>query len=275
MNDKAIDGKLCLKESPKSLTGTSFTWYDNLKEESVDSWQTLSTLFLGKFYSDKKKITTIDLSKSGQRIGEEVGKYISRFRRLTLDCHEEINEEALVEIYVQGMTPTFRGSLINFIFHTFVELEEAGERIADCIEEAPTDSVWRTTVSTASGAPHNVRPNISKENRDQPQINGRSRGRNGGSRRDYKTPPPLPCGKERAIRFLNQWIAEGEIQLPPTTVDINKMDKNSSKYCHYHGRMGHPTEECFAIQSIFERKRAAGKLETTRQTITYDPFPRH
>ncbi|XP_026396254.1 uncharacterized protein LOC113290880 [Papaver somniferum] len=275
MNDKATDGKLCLKEFPKSLTGTTFTWYDNLKEESVDSWQTMSALFLGKFYSAKRKITAIDLSKSGQRISEEVGKYISRFRRLTLYCHEEINEEALVEICIQGMAPAFRGSLINFRFQTFVELEEAAERIADCIKEAPIDSVWRTTVSTASGTPRNVRPNISKENKDQPPIDGRSRGRNRGSRRDYKTPPLIPCDKERAIRFLNQWISEGEIQLPPTTVDINKMDKNSAKYFHYHRRMGHPTEECFSIRSIFERKRAAGELETTRQTITYDPFPRH
>ncbi|XP_026378646.1 uncharacterized protein LOC113273092 [Papaver somniferum] len=257
MNDKSTDGKLSLKEFPKSLTGAAFTWYDNLKEESVDSWKTLSALFLGKFYSTKRKITAIDLRKSGQRIGEEVGKYISRFRRLTLDCHEETNKEALVKICVQGIPPAFRGGLINFGFHTFVELEEAAERIVDCIKDAPTDSVWRTAVSTASGTPRNVRPNIIKENRDQPQIDGRSRGRNGGSKRDYKTPAPLPCDKERAIRFLNQWIAEGEIELPPTTVDINKMDKNSAKYCHYHRRMGHPTEECFAIRSIFERKRAA------------------
>ncbi|XP_026433050.1 uncharacterized protein LOC113330456 [Papaver somniferum] len=65
MNDRASDEKLCLKEFPKSLTGTTFTWYDNLKSESVDSWPTMSTLFLGKFYSSKRKITAIELSKSG------------------------------------------------------------------------------------------------------------------------------------------------------------------------------------------------------------------
>ncbi|XP_026458835.1 uncharacterized protein LOC113359411 [Papaver somniferum] len=225
MNDKATDGKLCLKEFPKSLTGTSFTWYDNLKEESVDSWKTLPALFLGKFYSAKRKITAIDLSKNG--------------------------------------------------FQTFVELEDAAERIVDCIKEIPVDSSWCTTVSTASGTPRNVKPNINKEKGDQPQADGRDQGRNRGSRRDYKTPPPLPCSKERAIKLLNQWVTEREVQLPPTTVDMNKMNKNSARYCHYHRRMGHSTEECFAIQSIFERKRSAGELEATRQTTEHDPFPRH
>ncbi|XP_026416857.1 uncharacterized protein LOC113312308 [Papaver somniferum] len=224
MNDMAKDRKICLKEFPKSLTGTAFTWYDNLKEESVDYWQTLSTLFLRKFYSTKRKITAIYLSKNG--------------------------------------------------FQTFVEIEEAAKRIADCIEEMLTDAVWRTTVSAATGTSRNVRPNVN-EGGNQYHVDGRNQVRNGGSKREYKTPPPLPCSKECTIKLLNQWVADREIQLPPTIVDINNMDQNSAKYCCYHRRMGHPTEECFAIRSIFERKRAAGELEATRQTIEHDPFPRH
>ncbi|XP_026410455.1 uncharacterized protein LOC113305652 [Papaver somniferum] len=63
MNDRAADGKLCLREFPKSLTDMEFTWYDNIKPGSVHSWSAISTLFLRKFYSAKRKVTTIDLSK--------------------------------------------------------------------------------------------------------------------------------------------------------------------------------------------------------------------
>ncbi|XP_026396735.1 uncharacterized protein LOC113291414 [Papaver somniferum] len=101
MYDRATDGKQCLREFPKSLTDTTFTWYDNLKSGSINSWSTMSTLFLIKFYSAKRKVTTIDLSKCNQRSGEEIGKYIARFRLLTLNYHEDVREEALVEICVR------------------------------------------------------------------------------------------------------------------------------------------------------------------------------
>ncbi|XP_026439296.1 uncharacterized protein LOC113337984 [Papaver somniferum] len=275
MNDNASDGKLFLREFPKSLTGTAFTWYDNLKAESVDSWPTMSAVFLGKFYSSKRKITSIDLSKSGQRTREEIGKYILRFRRLALDCHEDISEGELVEICVRGMIPVFKRSLINFRFQTFVELDEAAERIADCVEEAPTDPTWCHTLSTISEVPRNVLSNTNKERGDQFQAVDGGQRRSGWTRQDSNSPPPLPCSREHAIELLNQWVTRKEIQLPPTVIDVNKMDKNAAKYCHYHQRLAHPTVECFTIRSIFERKCASGELEEAKQTIEYNPFPRH
>ncbi|XP_026398687.1 uncharacterized protein LOC113294506 [Papaver somniferum] len=80
MNNHATNGKLCMREYPKSLTDTTFTWYDNLKSGSINLWSTMSTLFLRKFYSAKRKLTTIDLSKCNQYPGEDIGKYIVRFR---------------------------------------------------------------------------------------------------------------------------------------------------------------------------------------------------
>ncbi|XP_026459209.1 uncharacterized protein LOC113359851 [Papaver somniferum] len=271
----ASDEKLCLREFPKSLKGTTFTWYDNLKAESIDSWMTMISLFLGKFYSDKRKITLIDLSKNGHRTDEEVEKYITRFRRLTLDFREDVSEEELVEIYVRGMVQSFKGSLINLRFQNFVELEEASERIANCIEELSANPNWRYTVSTTSAIPYNPRPNIN-ESVNRQQMSDPPQKRSRWARKDSRPPPsPLPYGREQTIGLLNQWVARGEVQLPPTVVDNNKMNKDALRYCHYHRRMGHPTIECLAIRSIFERKRESGEFETTRKMIESDSFPRH
>ncbi|XP_026459711.1 uncharacterized protein LOC113360416 [Papaver somniferum] len=275
MNDRASDEKLCLKEFPKSLTGTAFTWYDNLKAESIDSWMTMISLFLGKFYSAKRKSTLIDLSRNGQRMGEEIVKYIMRFRRLALDCHVDVSEEELVEICVRGMVQSFKGSLINFRFQTFFELEEAAERIADCIEELPTNLNWGYKVSTTSSIPYNPRPNIN-ENGNRQQMSDPPQKRSRWTRKYSRPPhPPLPNGREQIIGLLNQWVARGEVQLPPTVVDINKMNKDAAKYCHYHRRIGHPTIECLAIRSILEQKRESGEFEATRKMIEIDPFPHH
>ncbi|XP_026410760.1 uncharacterized protein LOC113305984 [Papaver somniferum] len=274
MNDRISDEKLCLREFPKSLAGTAFTWYNNLKEESIDSWPIMYSMFMGKFYSAKRKVTSIDLSRSGQRTGEEIGTYIARFRRMALDCHKDISEEALVEICVRGMIQSIKGSLINFRFQTFVELEEAAERIVDCIGESPTGFSWSHTASTTSIIPYNSN---NKEGSGSRQQGGDlTQIKNRWIRRESRSSPPLlPYGREQTVRLLNQWVAEGEVQLPPTVADVNKMNKDAARYCHYHKRMGHPTMECLAIRSIFERKRESGGLEATRQMIERDPFPRH
>lgn len=51
MNDRISNEKLCLRLFPKSMAGTAFTWYDNLKEESTNSWPIMYSMFMGKFYS--------------------------------------------------------------------------------------------------------------------------------------------------------------------------------------------------------------------------------
>ncbi|XP_026399495.1 uncharacterized protein LOC113295372 [Papaver somniferum] len=274
MNDRISDEKLCLRELPKSLPGTYFTWYDNLKEESIDSWPIMYSMFMGKFYSAKRKVTSIYLSRNGHMSGEEIGTYIARFRRTALDCHEDISEEALVEICVREMIQCFKGNLINFRFQTFVELEEAAERIADCMEELPAYVNWRHIVSITSVIPY--KPNNKEGSESRQQGGDLTQRKNIWIRKDSRSSPPLlPYGRERTVRLLNQWVAKGEVQLPPTVVDVNKMNKDAARYFHYHRRMGHPTVECLAIRSIFERKRESGELEAARQMIERDPFPCH
>ncbi|XP_026416907.1 uncharacterized protein LOC113312366 [Papaver somniferum] len=197
MNDRSIDGNLCLREFPKLLTETAFTWYDNLKPGSISSWVDLSTLFLRKFYSAKRKVTTIDLSKCNQRLEEDVGKDITRFRHFALSFHEEIKEDALVEICVRGMISCFKKSLVNFQFLTFVELEEAAARIADCVEESNSDYIWRNAVNTVSTTPRNTRTNNKQEGWGA-QTNQ--------SYRYQPLPPPLPCSKEQIVGLLEQWV---------------------------------------------------------------------
>ncbi|XP_026416767.1 uncharacterized protein LOC113312227 [Papaver somniferum] len=252
MNDRASDGKLCLREFPKSLTEAAFSWYDNLKPGSIISWTDLSTHFLRNFYSAKRKVTTIDLSKCNQRLGEDIGKYITWFRHFALDCHEDVKEDALVEICVRGMIPCFKKSLVNFRFPTFVEMEEAAARIADCVEESNSDYVWRSAVNTVSTTPRNTCANNNPEGWGA-QTNQ--------SYKDQPLPPPLPCSKEQIIVLLQQWVTNKEIQLPPTRTDPNDIHKSNSRYCHFHRRVQHPTVDCYNLRRMFQKKLEVGEIE--------------
>lgn len=44
------DAELCLKEFSKSLIDRVYTWYLNLKQGSIQSWEHLVMVFNAKFY---------------------------------------------------------------------------------------------------------------------------------------------------------------------------------------------------------------------------------
>ncbi|XP_026378436.1 uncharacterized protein LOC113272858 [Papaver somniferum] len=224
MNDRASDGKLCLREFPKSLTDMAFSW----------------------------KVTTIDLSKCNQRLGEDIGKYITQFRHFALDCHENVKEDALVEICVRGMIPFFKKSLVNFRFPTLVELDEAAARIADYIEESNSDYVWHNAVNTVSITPRNNRANNNQEGWGA-QTNQ--------SYRDQPLPLPFPCDKEQIVGLQEQWMEDKEIQLPLTKANPTDTQKSNARYCHFHRRVQHPTVDCYNLIRMFQKKLEGGEFE--------------
>lgn len=121
---------------------------------------------------------------------------------MALDCHEDISEEALVEICVRGMIQSFKGSMINFRFQTFVELEEPAKRIADCIEESPTDVIWSHTVSTTSIIPY--KSNNKEGSGSRQQGGDLTQRKNRWIRRDSRSSPPLLLyGKEEIVLLLD------------------------------------------------------------------------
>ena len=220
MNAYAQDENLCMKEFPKSLTDNAFTWYDNLKPGSISSWPAMIQLFLKKFYSAQRRITAIDLGRCTQRLGEEIGKFITRFRDFALECHEDIPEERLVEICIRGMDTVFRLNLTNFRFQTFMEVEEAAARISDCADIMSAGvNAWQShSVNAASSEPGNFRGRGGHTTFGSYRggQSGRRGGRTDGGR---NPPPPLPCSKEQILGLLDQWIANKEETLPPVITE--------------------------------------------------------
>ncbi|XP_026433779.1 uncharacterized protein LOC113331266 [Papaver somniferum] len=279
MNAYAQDESLCMREFPKSLTDNAFTWYDNLKPGSISSWPSMVQLFLKKFYSAQRRVTAIDLGRCTQRVGEEIGTYITRFRDLTLECHEDIPEERLVEICIRGMDAIFRKNLTNFKFQTFVEVEEVASRISDWAD------VMKSGTSRHNWKLHFVNTASNDQGGDRgkggaayfgPHRGGQSgrRGRRADGGRS-NPPPPLPCSREHIIGLLEQLVANKEETLPPVATEPTAEDKMHERYCHYHRRVHHPTVKCFYLRYIVQRKRAICELELGEQSIQKDSLPQH
>ncbi|CAL8993758.1 unnamed protein product, partial [Prunus brigantina] len=90
----AGDYNLRLREFSKSLTDWAYTWYTTLAPGSMRSWDDLAS---------------------------------RRFRDLALDCYDEKDEEALVEICISNIVADYRVYLENIGISQFSRLLEAGD----------------------------------------------------------------------------------------------------------------------------------------------------
>ena len=87
MGPFAAHGELCLREFSKSLVDRAYTWYTVLPSGSIRTWEDMVESFCSKYFHVEKKITLVNLHGTKQQVGEDLVKYIHRFRDVFLDYH--------------------------------------------------------------------------------------------------------------------------------------------------------------------------------------------
>jgi hypothetical protein len=122
MGPFAAHGKLCLWEFTKSLVDRAYTWYTMLPPGSIRTSEDMVESFYSKYFHAEEKITLVNLHSTKQQIGEDLVKYIHRFRDVSLNCHVKCQEGELVEVCIDNMLPEFRAHLENLDISRFTPL---------------------------------------------------------------------------------------------------------------------------------------------------------
>uniref|UniRef100_A0A2N9G179 Reverse transcriptase domain-containing protein n=1 Tax=Fagus sylvatica TaxID=28930 RepID=A0A2N9G179_FAGSY len=78
--------------SQKSLVDRAYTWYTVLPAGSIRTWEDMVESFCSKYFHVEEKITLVNLHGTKQQIGEDLVKYIHRFRDVSLDCHVKLEK---------------------------------------------------------------------------------------------------------------------------------------------------------------------------------------
>ena len=128
MGSFAAHSDLCLREFAKSLVDRAYTWYTVLPTESIRTWEDMVESFCSKYFHVEEKITLVNLHGTKQQIGEDLVKYIHRFRDVSLDCHEKYQEGELVEVCIDNMLPEFRAHLENLDISQFAPYSKKPEK---------------------------------------------------------------------------------------------------------------------------------------------------
>ncbi|CAL2229479.1 unnamed protein product [Prunus armeniaca] len=161
------------------------------------SWDDLASRFCKKYFQHEERVTTTQLNNTRQKQGEDPVDFLRRFRDLALDCYDEKDEEALIEICISNIMADYRVYLENIGISQFSQLLEAVRKTSMSVKPTAQRS-WRSEKKEA----HQTLAINDKSSNDY----------NSRKRKDWETYPSLPCKDEEFHAILDTMIADGAIK---------------------------------------------------------------
>uniref|UniRef100_A0A2N9FVD9 Integrase catalytic domain-containing protein n=1 Tax=Fagus sylvatica TaxID=28930 RepID=A0A2N9FVD9_FAGSY len=263
MGPFAGNGGLCLREFSKSLVDRVYTWYTMLPEGSIRDWEDMVESFCSKYFHVEEKITLLNLHSTKQLPGEDLLKYIHRFRDISLDCHVKYEESELVEVCIDNMLPEFRAHLENLDISQFAPLLQKARKTALSVKPHSEKAREKKSQHQALTVSTTTAPTGNKRKRPIEKV--------------FEEPPPLPFTVEEMMVIFDKWVKDEVIKLPQINKPPTEEEKRDPKFCRYHRYVHHPTADCRSLRRELNRKIQDGTLQLSpeQQRVHKNPFPNH
>ncbi|CAL2239048.1 unnamed protein product [Prunus armeniaca] len=208
----------------------------------------------------EERVTTTQLNNIRQKHGEDPVDFVHRFRDLVLDCYDEKDEEALVEICISNIMEDYRVYLENIGINQFSRLLEAVRKMSMFVKLNGQEA-WKSEEEK-------VHQTLDE---DESFIDY-----NSCKRKDRETYLPLPFNDEEFHAIPDTMFANGAIKLPKPYKVPTREEKGDPRYCRYHQCVGHSTIACQTLKKIMHARVHDGTLElpSKKQACDEDPLPK-
>uniref|UniRef100_A0A2N9IPK6 RNA-directed DNA polymerase n=1 Tax=Fagus sylvatica TaxID=28930 RepID=A0A2N9IPK6_FAGSY len=195
--------------------------------------------------------------------GEDLLKYIHRFRDISLDCHVKYEESELVEVCIDNMLPEFRAHLENLDISQFAPLLQKARKTALSVKPHSEKAREKKSQPQALTVSTTAAPTGNKRKRPTEKV--------------FEEPPPLPFTVEEMMVIFDKWVKDEVIKLPQINKPPTEEEKRDPKFCRYHRYVHHPTADCRSLRWELNRKIQDGTLQLSpeQQRVHKNPFPNH
>ncbi|GKA90245.1 reverse transcriptase domain-containing protein, partial [Tanacetum coccineum] len=219
-------------------------WFDDLPQESIDSYNDLKKAFLENYLQKKKCIKDpVEIHNVKQRDGESTKEFVRRYKLEYKDV-KGAPKCMKISVFIHGITNP-----------------ELIKRLHDKIPKS-VDEMMRVTTTFLRGevAASSRERKKSLPSWKQQEARQKQNFKKGGFRNQQR-----PERKQDRFTLLTKTPKEilaldkGNFKPPPPmTTPIEK--RNARKFCEFHREVGHTIDECMHLKRQIEKMLKAGKL---------------
>ncbi|GJW28903.1 reverse transcriptase domain-containing protein [Tanacetum coccineum] len=219
-------------------------WFDDLSQESIDSYDDLRKSFLENYLQQKKCIKDpVEIHNIKQRDWESTEEFVRRYK---LKCRDVKGASECMKIF-EFMHEITNPELIKRLHDNIPKSVDEMMRVTTTFlrgEVVASNREWKKSFPSWKQQEAGQKQNFKKESFRNQQRTER--------KQDKFT---LLTKTQKEILALDK----GKFKPPPPmTTPVEK--RNASKLCEFHGEVGHTTNECMHLKRQIEEMLKAGKL---------------
>ncbi|XP_015968526.1 uncharacterized protein LOC107492068 [Arachis duranensis] len=244
-----------MKFFPSSLTKNAFTWFSNLRPNSITTWNQLETAFHTQFYRGEMNVAVTDLVALKHEYGETIDDYLIRFKNGRSRCHVTLPGSEIVKIATMGLGFYMRWKLLNvhipdlahlakkeeFDFETEVDLAE--------LKKGPP-----YVCSLLKKLPSSEKSNDSK----------------------LKSGKKYSFDISKSDHIFDALFKDKQLVLPEGRTLLSVKDLKGKPYCKFHQATSHSTNSCVRFRDLIQEAIMEGRLKfddgKKEMKVDVDPF---
>ncbi|XP_072064520.1 uncharacterized protein [Arachis hypogaea] len=232
---------------PTFLDGAALIWFSNLPEGSISNFDELANQLVNHFAASKIYVHNFDyLSTIKQGPNESLKDYMTRFAEATNKI-PNLNSEVHLHALKSGLRPgKFQESIVIAKPKTLAEFQE---KATTQIEVEEFRALRRAEKPT---------PNREEERQNR-HLTGRTNQKSFRLTPKFDSYTPFNTKREDIVKD----ILHSKLIKPPNRAGTYKDQRhvNRSKYCAFHQKYGHTTDDCVIAKDVLEKLARQGLLD--------------
>ncbi|XP_052116406.1 uncharacterized protein LOC127746598 [Arachis duranensis] len=259
-----------MKFFPSSLTKNAFTWFSNLRPNSISIWAQLETAFYAQFYRELNVAIT-DLVALKREDGETIDDYMICFKNARSRCYVSLPKSEVVKIAIMGLGFYMRRKLLNVHIPDLAHLAERvrQEKVAYvAMESSHEESNLEAEVDLSElkkGPPYVCSllkkiPNIEKLNDSK-----------------MKSEKRYSFDILKSDQIFYMLLKDKQLILPEGRTLLSVKDLKGKPYCKFHQATSHLTNNnCVRFRDLIQEAIVEGRLKfddgKKEMKVDADPF---